>query len=159
MRYTLLSLLLILTAAVWARPFQGSGFSLVPPAGWTEKTESPIQYYWMGPNQGKFTANLNVMVQTLPKGMGLDGYLQASAQSEKQAGATTVRDKDIVRNGLKGRSHEWRCQMQGRQLHFLSIFFVKGGKAYLLTGTSLDSKYAGVVKDFEASAASFQVSP
>ncbi|MBS2038051.1 DcrB-related protein [bacterium] len=134
-------------------------FVLPAPSGWkaSDKLGSGVAQLYMGPDQGGFQANINVMVQTLPGNMDLKSYTDVTLKQMEAAKAKIVSEQDVTVSGVPAHQVVWTATMNGRNLQFLSQYALKDGKAILFTGTSLEAKYSEVSPVFESSAASMQL--
>lgn len=132
-----------------------NSFSLIPPSGWVNVTSqfSNCAVAFAGPVEDGFAVNINIQVQRY--GGTLVEYARLSEDQIKQSQGKVVSRKSLG----TGREIVWTCTMQGKKLQFLSLFLVEGGKAYLFTGTALQSNWGKFARPLQASADSFQLRP
>jgi hypothetical protein len=105
-----------------------------------------------------FRENVNVVVETLPAGMGLDGYVKASNEAlakmmtnfkEVSSARVKLGDNDAQRN-------VWQHKMGVYNLKVLQYVVVQGGRAYILTCSATDDQYQPHEPVFEDICKTFQ---
>lgn len=136
-----------------------AGYVLPAPDGWkaSDRLGKGVEVLYLGPDQGGFEANINLMVQSLPAKLDLAGYTDITLKQMSAAKGKVISEKDVTISDLPGHQIVWTATMANRPLEFLSQYVIRGDKAVLFTGTSLESKYSEVAPVFEASAASLQL--
>jgi hypothetical protein len=85
--------------------------------------------------EGGFASNVNVQIQQYPQ--SLKAYLDLTLKQLKQMKWTVIEKKetnDFIEIEYEGR-------MQGKKLHWYARAFKKGNSVFLITATSLDSKW------------------
>ena len=126
---------------------QEYGFTTSTPAGWKQVSYPGVLVAYASPTVvDRFATNVNVTVETLPAGMTLAQYIAAGQANLKRL----ITDfKAIgVRNTTLSGSPARQQTFSGRQgefnLYFTQTVTVHGGRAYVLTGTSLLSQTASL---------------
>ncbi|MFC4639602.1 DcrB-related protein [Deinococcus hohokamensis] len=140
---------LLLTGWSVAAPYTDTknGFSVTPPAGWQKGNYPGTALVYLSPKPIKeFAPNVNVVIQTLPKGMTQAQYHQLSTAQI----AKVITDGKIVgnRSVTLGGQPANELTYTGRQgqylLSFLATYAVRGGKAYIVTFTTVKGQEAGI---------------
>lgn len=155
-RWLLMLLLLIPLLPAAAYEDKTRGFRLTPPPGWSAAPDKAKRMgalaIFMGPMQSlSFRANINVMEQAIGD---LNRFNDISLQQIRREG-TVVSQRQLKLGGVPAREIIWKAKMQGQDLQFHSTFWTRGGKTYLFTGTSLQSKWSAVAPALRQSAATF----
>lgn len=156
MRKRLLLLGLLTTLAMAGGPLvdKTNGFRLTPPPGWQNvPPERGAVLIYMGPDQGNFRANINVMVQPAKS---MDDYYKTTMNGlSKTPGAKVLSERKVKAGKLDGYEMIWRAPLYGKNLQFYSRWFYSDGKVRLFTGTSLGTGWRTVEPIFAKSAATF----
>lgn len=102
-----------------------------------------VESWFLGPAEGDFTPNLNVLTQVAP-GMDLAQYVQVSIDNAPKfiPDATILARSTFDGPGGQLAEFEYTGTVQGRFLHFLAYFSVKDGKAIVATLTTGPDSFA-----------------
>lgn len=141
--------------AVWKDP--DYGFSLEPPKGWTLSSSAGAQISMVAPSsENGFTPTINVMVQAAP-GVTLEQYAEKSlAQADRYKGKL-IAQKAVEAHGLAGHQLHMSANLSGRELEFLSTFYIYNNKVFLITATAVPANFKKFQPIFEANAKSFKL--
>lgn len=154
--YALLTVVLLALAARADAPIvdKANGFKITAPPGWTKvPPQQGAVLILVGPDQGGFRSNINVMVNPTTS---LQDYYAANVKELKTTpGAKILSDRKIKAGGVPGYEIIWQAPINGQNLQFYSRFFFANGKACLFTGTSLISAWKSVEPALSAAASSF----
>lgn len=139
-----LSLLLMLGPALADTVSGQNGVSLEAPAGWTKgKQVSQTSLVLYAPKAlGTFHPNINVLVQPTGKDVD-DNSFRANTEADiKKMGGTTSNYRTVMlADGVSARALDIKFPFQGQELASLSVWFMRGGQTYLLTGTTTAADY------------------
>lgn len=138
------------------------GFTITAPASW-EKAEGKMGtvVLFLEPQAGAsdtFRENVNVVVEKLPAGMGLDGYVKLSDENMVKI-VTDLSEVSSARVKL-GKSDAQRIVFKHRMgiynLKVLIYLVVHGGRGYILTCTAAVDEYEDHEATFEKTCKTFQ---
>lgn len=138
----LLFLLTLATATVAAETFQNEGLSLTAPAGWTSRQAEGTVMILMAPEKlSNFHPNVNVTIQQTGD-MTDQQYLETSRAEIKKMNGSISNYKSIQFNdGSQGKALDSQFVYSGVNLTALSVWVMKDGKTYLITGTTTTADY------------------
>src|SRR5437773_4425922 len=93
-----------------------------------------VEIWFLGPAEGDFRPNLNVLTQSAP-GMSLADYTVASIANAPSliADFKVVSEAQSAASGGSLEVLEYTGTAQGRQLHFLAVFGVRSNRAIVAT--------------------------
>ena len=96
-----------------------------------------VEVWFIGPVEGDFRPNLNVLTQAAP-GMSLADYTTASVANAPAliADFKVVSESQIDASGASLEVLEYTGTAQGRQLHFLAVFGLRSDRAIVATLTT-----------------------
>ena len=102
-----------------------------------------VEVWLLGPAEGDFRPNLNVLTQAAP-GMSLADYTTASIANAPSliADFKVVSEAQIQGSGGSLEVLEYTGTAQGRQLHFLAVFGVHSDRAIVATLTTGGATFA-----------------
>ena len=145
--------------------YTGNGFSIVPPIRWAvdESGSSGTLVLFSNPvaddDQGnRLVASINVVTEEA-KQTDIKKYLATSKESLAKLFEeyTVVSEKSAGDSTGSGMLLEASYQMGVYKLHNLQLLQIVGDKAYVVTATALDSKWADYAAMFNETLASFKV--
>jgi serine/threonine-protein kinase len=138
------------------------GFSITAPASW-EKAEGKMgmTVVFVEPLAGAsdtFRENVNVVVEKLPAGMGLDGYVKAcnEALAKMMTNFKEVSSARVKLGENDAQRNVYQHKMGVYDLKVLGYFVVHGGRAYILTCTATVDEYDNHEPAFEDICKTFQ---
>lgn len=122
------------------------GFTATAPKGWQQVSYPGTAVVFTGPAAGGFASNINVVVTKLPAGFTLGNY---ETQGREQLATLITNYKFIGRRSLNvGGLPAFEQTFTGQQgkfnLYYIQTVALKGGSAYVITGTALQSAKAGL---------------
>lgn len=133
------ALLLGVTASAATFSSAKDGFRISAPAGWQPSSYPGVNVVFLAPQVlPDFRPNVNVLVQSLPKGMTQKQYHDISVKQLD----TVITEGKIISQRVATLAGQPANELiyQGRQgkltLYFHAVYAVKGQKAYILTGTT-----------------------
>jgi len=153
----------ILTCSAQAATFtdQANGFSVTPPAGWTQVQPTPqgAAVLFKAPTTvGGFTSNINVVKEDLASTVSLQQYAkQSAANFVKALGAKLANSYEGTMGGNPAVSQVFTATVQGKPLIFSQAFTVVGKRAYVVTATTLTAQAQGVAPLFSDFIKSFKL--
>lgn len=102
-----------------------------------------VEVWFLGPAEGDFRPNLNVLTQSAP-GMSLADYTTASVANAPAliADFKVVSEAQVDASGATLEVLEYTGTAQGRQLHFLAVFGVRSDRAIVATLTTGSGTFA-----------------
>lgn len=155
-------LILFLLGPALADTVQGDGgVSLDAPAGWTKGDQvSQTSLVLYAPKAlGTFHPNVNVLIQA--SGGVDDATFKAKTDADiKKMGGTTSNYRTLMlADNVTARALDIRFPFQGQKLASLSVWFTRGNKTYLITGTTTDADYSKRLPVFTKIAQTFRAKP
>lgn len=98
---------------------------------------------YVGANEliGNFGENINLMIQDIKSlNLDIDKYTELS-ENQIRANADLIESKRIRRNDLDCQQLLYEATLKDRKLKFRQYYFIKNGKAYVLTFTATKETY------------------
>lgn len=138
-------------------------YTLTCPDSWEKKTDyMGTDVMFLSPLEGpgdEFQENVNVIVEKLPSGMGLEQYVKISLKNAKQilTDYAILENSTVQLNGLDAQRFLISHRMGNMKLHALVYVIVKGRKAYTVTCTALDNTYEQYEQQFDDICKTFKV--
>jgi hypothetical protein len=139
------------------------GFSIQTPAGWKSDDSgtsgvivSLINSVPDSDSGNRFAANVNVVSESTGT-LSLDNYVISSKKVLNTSfnNYKIITENKITVNGLQGDLIEATYEMGVYQLHNLQLFIVSNSKAYVVTGTALNSVWSTYKNILSSSIMSF----
>ena len=104
------------------------------------------------PGLWDFQPCMTIQIHTCPS---LEAFDEKCRRDVEEQG-TLVSQKDTKLGKIAGRQLVWQCQRKGRDLQYLSTYFVIEGKSYVLNAVCLQSDWKKLAPVFARSAASLR---
>jgi len=139
--------------------YDTTNFSITIPRGWSHHTEisSGFKIFFLNaPPSDSFSSNLNILTEDM-HGLTKAQYIQTSKEQMKKQNFIFDGEGDFQANGIKGSYFSTTFDYQGRKLSLKTFNFIKGGLAYVITGTCLGSQADVYRPIFDKTVASFKV--
>ena len=140
--------------------FEGDGFSIQPPEGWTvddSGSQGAAVIFTDDPVDG-FQSNINVRIDPVP-GQSLDDVIEQSRTDLAEAfeGYDIFVDEATTVSGLPAHTFEATLTSDEVEYHNLQIFVVVGDSVYTVTATAPEARWATDDATFRASMETFTV--
>lgn len=119
-----------------------------------------IFYSPLDGDDDKFSENVNFLIQDLKgRNIDLNKYKEITdgELADLKGDSKVIESKIISKNNTSLYRLSYEMTQDGRQLKFISICYIKGEKAYLLTFTSIVSTFARFEASGEAILNSFEL--
>ncbi len=120
-------------------------YSVKYPSDWSQMEKSGAIFFKSPLEPGdKFDENVNVMIQDLSSqpSMTLEQYTDLTKGQLTQIKATGIILKDVTFAAQKAKEIVYSAPMQGFNLKFKQVWFIKNKKAYLVTYTAEMSTFS-----------------
>lgn len=134
-----MTLLALLTAPVTADLIRGKGgMTVEAPRGWTKgKNIKGTNLVLYAPKKlPNFHPNINIMIQDNPGMTDAKFKSTTDAQVKEMGGRSWDYKSLMLPNDVSAKALNVEFPHQGMKLASLSVWFFKGGKTYLITGTT-----------------------
>ena len=143
-----------------AAAFEGDGFSIQPPEGWTvddSGSQGAAVIFTADPVDG-FQSNINVRRDEVP-GQTLDEVVEQSRTDLAEAfpGYEIFVDEATTVSGLPAHTFEATLTSDDVEYHNLQIFVLVGESVFTVTATGTEAQWDHDDATFRASMATFQV--
>ena len=135
----------------------GNGYTLDPPAGWTDGTEQAktgainFDLVLLGERRDDFTANVNILREEPQGDVGLDELKEAYRPQLENLGATDIQSgQDIQVDGEQALVHDYRIGQEGQKLRGRQAAVPHDGAVYTITLTSTEDGFDEDTRAFQA---------
>ncbi len=149
----------VLTRTFTQPVYDTDKFSINIPAGWGHHTQmlNGFKIFFMNaPPSDGFSPNLNILTEST-QGLTNAQYIHISKEHMKQNNFVIDAEGEFQANGIKGVYFSSKFDYQGRKLSSKSYNFIKGGLAYVITGTCLPGQAGAFRPIFDKTVKSFKV--
>jgi hypothetical protein len=108
-----------------------------------------------GPAEGGFASSVNVGIQASKTTR--KGYRELSLGQFRQIGLKVNSDRDVTVSGREAIRFDYEGQLQGRDLHFLTLAVIDKERVVLVTCTASAAAFPAVAPEFNACLDSFKL--
>lgn len=135
------------------------GFSATAPAGWKQGSYPGTAVVFASSTIVQaFAPNINVLVQELPSAMTLKDYGDVTVNQIKTLATDgkMISRTATVLGGLQASQLNFTARQGQYKLYFTQIYAVRGKKAYVITGTTVQGQEAALTPVVAAFVKSFK---
>ena len=159
-----LGLVLVVAGALWAAEAVVApkvstytdalyGFTIHAPAFAKAEQGNVIPVMMLGPADGGFCPNINVMIQN--GAPGPEDYRKVTLEQFKAAGFKVNSEENRTVSGKSAILWNYEGVQQGRNLQFLSLAVFDSNRVFLITCTATKETFPNLEKKFAACVSSF----